>query len=74
MRLLTALEVALILQVTRARVYKMARLGLIPCVHLGRQIRFEELTLNRWIGAGGSRPHYQSGPNDESQRERSITG
>jgi excisionase family DNA binding protein len=54
MRLLTAGEVSRMLQVTRARVYELARLGLIPCVHIGRQVRFEETALREWVSRGGS--------------------
>ena len=39
---------------TIARVYEAARLGLIPCVRIGRQVRFDEETLRRWIEEGGS--------------------
>lgn len=54
MRLLTASEVAQMLQVTRNRVYELARSGRIPCVHIGRQVRFEESALREWMTRGGS--------------------
>lgn len=54
MQLLTAEQVAEILQVSKFRVYEMVRLRLIPCVRMGRQIRFEEQTLKDWIAKGGS--------------------
>ena len=54
MRLLTAKETAEILHVALPRVYEMARTGLIPCVRMGRQIRFDEITLREWIARGGS--------------------
>lgn len=38
--LLTAAEVASALSVSRARVYDLARTGMIPSVRLGRSVRF----------------------------------
>jgi excisionase family DNA binding protein len=53
MRLLTAKEVAPILQVTEARVYEMSRENLLPTVRMGRQVRYDEETLRNWIRDGG---------------------
>ncbi len=39
---------------SKARVYEAARLGLIPCVRIGRQVRFDEETIREWVKAGGS--------------------
>jgi hypothetical protein len=39
---------------TTARVYEAARLGLIPCVRIGRQVRFDEESLREWVKSGGS--------------------
>ena len=49
-RLLTAKEVAQMLSVRPARVHELAREGLLPCVRLGRQVRFD---LNRPGFSGG---------------------
>lgn len=54
MRLLTAREVAELLQVALPRVYELVREGTLPCVRLGRQIRFHEVKLMEWIEQGGS--------------------
>ena len=53
MRLLTAKQVAPILQVTEARVYEMSRENLLPTVRMGRQVRYDEEALHNWIRAGG---------------------
>lgn len=53
MRLLTAEDVAAILQLALPRVYELARSGKIPVVRVGRQVRFDEAALRRWIEAGG---------------------
>jgi putative molybdopterin biosynthesis protein len=53
MRLLTAKQVAPILQVTEARVYEMSRENILPTVRMGRQVRYDEETLRNWIKAGG---------------------
>ena len=54
MRLLTAKETAMLLQVSLPRVYELARLNLIPAVRLGRQIRFNEEALREWAAQGGT--------------------
>ena len=53
-RLTTADKVAEAFGTTTARIYEAARLGLIPCVRIGRQVRFDEDALNEWIARGGS--------------------
>lgn len=54
MRLLTAKQTAELLQVALPRVYELARLNLIPCVRMGRQIRFDENALREWVARGGT--------------------
>jgi excisionase family DNA binding protein len=53
-RLLTADKIAESLGITTARIYEAARLGLIPCVRIGRQVRFDEEAITDWIARGGS--------------------
>jgi excisionase family DNA binding protein len=54
MKLLLAAEAAALLRLSENRVYELAKRGLIPCVRIGRQIRFPEDKLLAWIEAGGS--------------------
>lgn len=51
--MLLADEVARALRVTRARVYELARSRLLPCIRVGRQVRFTREALNQFIRAGG---------------------
>jgi excisionase family DNA binding protein len=71
--LLTAQQVAVLLQVPTARVYELAREGLLPAVRLGRQIRVSSSALENWIADGG-----QSLGNDcatvKDQRTQSESG
>lgn len=54
MRLLTAKEVSEGLRVPVARVYELARTGVLPVVRLGeRQVRFNEDALRDWVARGG---------------------
>lgn len=54
MKLITAQEVAVILNVPVARVYELARTKSLPAVHLGsRQLRFDQARLHEWIETGG---------------------
>ncbi len=52
-KLMQTHEVAEILGVTEDRVYTMARERLIPCVKLGRQLRFSPSALEEFIRNGG---------------------
>lgn len=52
-RLLPMKDVAEALGVSVQRAYELARTGLIPVVHIGRQIRVEEGRLRAWIRDGG---------------------
>ena len=51
--MLTADQVAEILAVSKARVYELARQGILPQVRLGREIRFNPERLAEWIKGGG---------------------
>jgi excisionase family DNA binding protein len=53
-KILLAPEAAALLRVTPNRVYELAKRGVIPCVRVGRQVRFSEEHLLEWIGNGGS--------------------
>ena len=53
LRLLTMKDVAQRLGISLQRTYEMGRLGLLPVVRLGRQIRVEEGRLASWIESGG---------------------
>jgi excisionase family DNA binding protein len=68
MQLLTADQIAKKLQVPKTRVYEMARLGLVPCVHMGRQIRFDLRTIEQWVSQGGT-----IGPSERSFGNRSVS-
>lgn len=48
-RLLTAVEVAVLLSVPTSWVYRAAREGEIPSILLGRYVRFDESDIARWI-------------------------
>jgi excisionase family DNA binding protein len=52
-QLLTAEELAEHLGVSKQRVYELARLGLLPCVRLGRAVRFATQAVEAWISSGG---------------------
>ena len=45
-------EVALRLGISIQRAYEMGRLGLLPVVRLGRQLRVEEGRLASWVENG----------------------
>ena len=49
LRTITASEVAEMLGVSTYQVYAWARLGVIPCVRLGRSVRFRLGALRAWM-------------------------
>ena len=52
-KLVNATDIAPLLGVSEARLYELARLGLIPCVRLGRQVRFDPAVVEAWVEGGG---------------------
>ena len=53
MRLLTVGEVAKILGMSQERVYNLTRGKILPCVHVGRSLRWNEQEIHKWIENGG---------------------
>jgi excisionase family DNA binding protein len=49
----TAPEAAQILHVSTARLYSLLRMGAIPCIRLGRQVRISPAALETFITQGG---------------------
>ena len=52
--LLRADQVAALLQVSRWRVYDLARQGVLPSVRIGRAVRFDPDALAVFISRGGA--------------------
>ena len=48
-RLMTPDEIAAVLRIARKTVIAMARAGRIPCVRIGRFVRFDRGEILRWI-------------------------
>ena len=53
MPLLRIAQVAELLDVSVARAYELARVGVLPTVKIGRQLRIDPDQLDQWISAGG---------------------
>jgi hypothetical protein len=51
----TADEVAASFRCKVQRIHELARLKILPCFYLGRQIRFSGAELLAFVGAGGKR-------------------
>ena len=49
----TVKQLAAQLGVSEARVRELVRLGILPHIKLGRQIRFSTTQLDSWIAQGG---------------------
>lgn len=48
-KILKAAEVAKILRITTAQVYKLARAGEIPSIRIGGSVRFSSTALASWM-------------------------
>lgn len=55
MQFLRVTEVADMLQVSTTRVYQLVREGILPAVHLGRQVRIPADKLREFAESGGKR-------------------
>jgi excisionase family DNA binding protein len=51
--LLKAQDVARELNITPTRAYEIGRLGILPCIRIGRQMRFSREALDAFVRAGG---------------------
>src|SRR4051794_27274497 len=49
--LLTAAEAATLLAVRRSWIYDAARSGQLPCIRVGRHVRFLRSDLGRWVSS-----------------------
>jgi excisionase family DNA binding protein len=52
-QLLTAKEVAPRLQMSTGRIYELVRLGILPAVRFGKQVRFHPDALAEFVASGG---------------------
>ena len=55
MKLLTAYEASEILGIDVDSTYRCVRQGILPCVYIGRRVRFSEDQINEFIAVGGKR-------------------
>ncbi len=53
MALIDVNEASQMLGLTKQRTYGLVRNGLIPAVHVGRQVRFDPGAIQKWISEGG---------------------
>jgi len=53
-KLLRVPAVAQRIDASNARVWLLIRMGLLPAVRIGRQVRVDEEALEEWIRRGGS--------------------
>ena len=51
-KLMTTKELAEYLQLNPLTVYKKVKEGDIPCVRVGRSIRFKKEQIDEWLGKG----------------------
>lgn len=51
--IITVPEVAKFLRIPEARAYELVRLGILPCIRLGRQVRVARSALDAFIARGG---------------------
>ena len=53
MKFYTVQQIADLVQLTPARIYEAIRQGLLPAIHIGRQVRIEEQAFHDWVRTGG---------------------
>ena len=51
---LTAKRLADVFGISPARVYALAREGVIPCVRIGRTVRFDAQQIEEFVRSGGA--------------------
>jgi excisionase family DNA binding protein len=69
---LKAPEVAKMLRTSVQHVYNLSKQGIMPCIKLGKQYRFDEQVVLDWVTSGGSKPFAkESTPNNELEEDSS---
>ena len=68
MPLCHAQYVADLFDLPKKRIYELSRLGIIPSVRIGRLLRFDPETIQRWIAAGGR--GFEGGGRQRSNEDR----
>jgi excisionase family DNA binding protein len=53
-RLITATELSATTGIPKSRVFQLAREGQLPCIRLGRAMRFDPKAVKEWLAAGGT--------------------
>ncbi|HHU98210.1 MAG TPA: helix-turn-helix domain-containing protein [Petrimonas sp.] len=53
-RLMTASQTAKMLNISKHRLYDLAKRGIVPHVRLGRQVRFDTKQIDAWLEHGGT--------------------
>ena len=69
MPLCHAQDVADLFDLPKKRIYELSRLGIIPSVRIGRLLRFDPETIQRWIAEGGQ--GFEAGWRQRSDENRS---
>ena len=54
-RLLTVKEISNLLGLSEESIWRYARKRSIPVIYIGRQMRFDEMEIRRWMRSGGCR-------------------
>jgi excisionase family DNA binding protein len=52
-KLLTTEEVSDLLGISKEATWRYVRSRRIPAIHIGRQVRFDEMEILEWLGNGG---------------------
>ncbi len=50
----TATQIADLTGLSKHRVYALTRRGLIPCVRVGRTVRYDPAAIKSWLAEGGA--------------------
>ena len=73
-RLLTVTEASGLLGLRKSRIYALVREGILPAVHIGRQVRIDRNALHEWIQMGGRSPPggWRRGDQSTSDKEDNL--
>jgi putative molybdopterin biosynthesis protein len=53
---LTPDEMAALLRLSKRRIYELTARGALPCIRVGRTVRFPRTALDAWVAQGGTAP------------------
>jgi putative molybdopterin biosynthesis protein len=69
---LTPDEVAALLRLSKRRIYELTGQGVLPCLRVGRTVRFPRAAFEAWVAQGGTTPRPARKPRTPTTARKAV--